>query len=920
MQQVSQLYIEGMGDIIRQPSKMRLTFHYPSGAITYTTEDITKVTETKTAHLIASELPSITLEMELLNLDGTFNPNDDSGFHDMIVEGVRVDYEFGYDIPLVKPYGYEGDGVESDPVYGMSGGDTPQYLYYTDEGFITIPQEAYGFVVGHETEWIPGGEVFTDGEISYDQDALTVTISAVDYLSKLDAPIYFGHGSVSLKYIVEHLINQTDYPEDSSGNKKIVIGDKLNNFTTAYNISGHSDEALPAKEWLQILAHAGGVQMYIDRGGYLHLDTLPEETSVDYHLPLDQQMENPEHSKLRIPKKLIVPINTEFDDPLEVDIGGGGEDMVVENPYIIVTSNAENLRDRIEDKFIPFRNEGHIAYRGEPALDILDKITFDAPFEENIEGTIVESVLTFDGTLEGELVLRYCLGENTPRKVKITGSGNFTFPLGGVVPVQENYTLICDTDLPSPTYKWSYFTVSDGNWKIIAGETTNTLEVNYDDSYFNNDDTVTFRCTVNNTRSSITRISKIQLVKSPNASYRGTIKAEDKDDLLNEVVSPEVGDIVLLDNTEEESGIYGETYVYNGDEWVATEESDALAMTYKDALQLAEDSGKTIYTSEIYADLIVTKKLRVQSGDFLAKINETDGVDVTYDGNKLFKVEPLTGKIYFGEHFWYDPATETIRSKNDKMIIGADGVLRAVDGVFKGTIEAGSSVPYSTVSGAPPSNADNTSTFFESGTAFQTANGKVKIHNDGTIEAVDGRFTGDVFANSGYFKGIFDTTALKLEPGGETTQSHSESQTNLQAKNFYDYFVSSEGLVSGTLYKATILGSSISIYTEYGSYILNTADIAYASLSYGGSGYNYDYYLRFYDNSFTDIGGVNTHVYTYGGITYSGSYVVGGVTVTLGWGGDKLIISSDTPTIDIGLDNYQIYIDTSTGSLKVKLP
>jgi hypothetical protein len=690
MQQVSQLYIEGMGDIIRQPSKMRLTFHYPSGAITYTTEDITKVTETKTAHLIASELPSITLEMELLNLDGTFNPNDDSGFHDMIVEGVRVDYEFGYDIPLVKPYGYEGDGVESDPVYGMSGGDTPQYLYYTDEGFITIPQEAYGFVVGHETEWIPGGEVFTDGEISYDQDALTVTISAVDYLSKLDAPIYFGHGSVSLKYIVEHLINQTDYPEDSSGNKKIVIGDKLNNFTTAYNISGHSDEALPAKEWLQILAHAGGVQMYIDRGGYLHLDTLPEETSVDYHLPLDQQMENPEHSKLRIPKKLIVPINTEFDDPLEVDIGGGGEDMVVENPYIIVTSNAENLRDRIEDKFIPFRNEGHIAYRGEPALDILDKITFDAPFEENIEGTIVESVLTFDGTLEGELVLRYCLGENTPRKVKITGSGNFTFPLGGVVPVQENYTLICDTDLPSPTYKWSYFTVSDGNWKIIAGETTNTLEVNYDDSYFNNDDTVTFRCTVNNTRSSITRISKIQLVKSPNASYRGTIKAEDKDDLLNEVVSPEVGDIVLLDNTEEESGIYGETYVYNGDEWVATEESDALAMTYKDALQLAEDSGKTIYTSEIYADLIVTKKLRVQSGDFLAKINETDGVDVTYDGNKLFKVEPLTGKIYFGEHFWYDPATESIRSTDDNLVINADGTLEGklskfIDGDFTGT-------------------------------------------------------------------------------------------------------------------------------------------------------------------------------------------------------------------------------------------
>lgn len=869
MQQVSQLYIEGMGDIIRQPSKMRLTFHYPSGAITYTTEDITKVTETKTAHLIASELPSITLEMELLNLDGTFNPNDGSGLHDMIVEGVRVDYEFGYDIPLVKPYGYEGDGVESDPVYGMSGGDTPQYLYYTDEGFITIPQEAYGFVVGHETEWIPGGEVFTDGEISYDQDALTVTISAVDYLSKLDAPIYFGHGSVSLKYIVEHLINQTDYPEDSSGNKKIIISNKLDNFTTAYNISGHSDEALPAKEWLQILAHAGGVQMYIDRGGYLHLDTLPEETSVDYHLPLEHQMENPEHSKLRIPKKLIIPINTEFDDPLEVDIGGGGEDMIVENPYMIVTSNAENLRDRIEERFIPFRNEGHIAYRGEPALDILDKITFDAPFEENIEGTIVESVLTFDGTLEGELVLRYCLGENTPRKVKITGSGNFTFPLGGEVPVQENYILICETDLPSPTYKWSYFTVSDGNWKIIAGETANTLEVNYDDSYFNNDDTVTFRCTVNNTRSSITRISKIQLVKSPNASYRGTIEAKDKDDLLNEVVSPEVGDIVLLDNTEEESGIYGETCVYNGDEWVATEESDALAMTYKDALQLAEDSGKTIYTSEIYADLIVTKKLRVQSGDFLAKINETDGVDVTYDGNKLFKVEPLTGKIYFGEHFWYNPDDGAIHTPNDKTVIKADG----------------------------------------------------------TIEAVDGRFTGDVFANSGYFKGIFDTTALKLEPGDDSSESYSQGAGALQTENFYNYFIG-EGLLANTFYNVSFSASSITIINGYGTVneTFNTTNIAHAQLYKIWSPGTVCYYeITFYDSEFNKLTHILSYYSKYGDLlnTNLSRWINTTITLTIEYGGDKLIVSSDIPTVPTGLSDYQMFIANNgdgTATLKVKLP
>lgn len=699
MQPVSQLYVEQMGELIRQPSQMRLTFHYPTGAVTYTNEDITKVTETKTAHLIAGELPSITLDMELLNVDGLFNPNDDSGLHDMIVEGVRVNYEFGYDIPLVKPYGYEDELETYDPVYGMSGGDTPQYMYYTDEGFIHIPQEAYGFVVGQQTEWIAGGEVFTDGELEYDQESLSVRITAVDYLSKLDVPVYFGHGQISLAQIAQRVIDQTDYPEDNSGKKKVILGSSLEQFITAFNISGHSDEAIPAKEWLQIIAHAGGVQMYIDREGYLHLDTLPEEQSPTYHLPLVQQYENPEHSKLRMPKKLIVELNTEYGDPLEVDLGGGGEDMIVENPYIILTSNAENLRDRIEEQFIPFRNEANIVFRGEPALDILDVITFDAPFAENIEGTIVESTLTFDGTLEGELTVRYSLGENTPDTVKISGAGNFTYPLEKGVPIQPTYTLECKTDLPSPTYKWSYFTISDGSWKIISGETTKYLTVNYDDIYFSNDDTVTFRCTVNNKRSSITRISNIQLVKSPNASYRGTIEAEDKDDLLNKVVSPEVGDIVLLDNTEEESGIYGETYVYNGDEWEATEASDALSLSYKDALELAKETGKKIYSAEIYANLIVTKNLIAGEGDgtsnsgfrFRAMTDkEGDGsnvpvFDVTYGDQVLFKVDVATGKIYFGAHFWYDPATETIRSKNDKMIIGADGKLIAVDGDFTGT-------------------------------------------------------------------------------------------------------------------------------------------------------------------------------------------------------------------------------------------
>ncbi len=59
---------------------------------------------------------------------------------------------------------------------------------------------------------------------------------------------------------------------------------------------------------------------------------------------------------------------------------------------------------------------------------------------------------------------------------------------------------------------------------------------------------------------------------------------------------------------------------------------------------------------------------------------------------------------------------------------------------------------------APGEAADDTATFIESGVAFQTANGKFKVLVDGTIEAVDGNFSGVLSAASGNFGGIITRT------------------------------------------------------------------------------------------------------------------------------------------------------------------
>lgn len=586
MQTVSSIYLEGMGEMVRRPSRMRLTFHYPTGDIIYTNRDIVNVTEKKTAHLIAGELPAVELEMELVNLDGSFNPNDISGLHDLIVKGVPVTYEFGYDIPNLQYYGYTDDGEEHD--YGM------------DEN---VP---YGFMEGYATEWIPGGEVVTSGEISYSKT--TATISAKDHLSFLDEHVLLAYGNRTLAQVAKAVLNLTDYPKEDDGDPKIITGPELDAFSTAITLSETEDDSISAKEHLQTIAHACGVQMYIDRAGYIHLDNDKRGVGAVYSLPLGQQGETPEHRKEQMPKKVVITLNSEYGDPVETDLNGGGETMTVENPFIVTTAEGETLSGIVYDHFIKYRNTADIPYRGEPALDILDTITLGTEFGGDVEAIVVGTELQFDGTLSGSLSVRYQLGGNTPEKVQIKGSGNFIYPLGEEdEPSITSFDLVCDTTFDTPTYQWSYFTVSNGSWLNIAGATSNTLTVAYNSPYYDNDSSVKFRCVVNGVKGAITQISKIQLQKSETAGYRGVQKKATKEEI--DVPSPQIGDVVLLDNTDnEDADVYGEAHVYDGEKWVSTEESDALAMTYKDALELAELSEKTIYASKIFTDLLVANK------------------------------------------------------------------------------------------------------------------------------------------------------------------------------------------------------------------------------------------------------------------------------------------------------------------------
>ena len=68
---------------------------------------------------------------------------------------------------------------------------------------------------------------------------------------------------------------------------------------------------------------------------------------------------------------------------------------------------------------------------------------------------------------------------------------------------------------------------------------------------------------------------------------------------------------------------------------------------------------------------------------------------------------------------------------------------------------------------APGEGADDTATFIKSGVAFETANGKFKVLVDGSIEAVNGTFSGELIATEGVFGNI--TTEFLYKDATGTT-------------------------------------------------------------------------------------------------------------------------------------------------------
>lgn len=158
---------------------------------------------------------------------------------------------------------------------------------------------------------------------------------------------------------------------------------------------------------------------------------------------------------------------------------------------------------------------------------------------------------------------------------------------------------------------------------------------------------------------------------------------------------------------------YGHVYKLTGSDWVETTAIKDLIAVQDDASKIIEEQGTYVFAKVIFAQSILAVDIAV-SGSFNFQttaadgytlnltISEKDGLIMKRGSDVVLAASFNTGKIFLGQPnsafnapasgFMYDPATSKLTSKDEKVVINADGTITAKDSSFSGNISASSGV------------------------------------------------------------------------------------------------------------------------------------------------------------------------------------------------------------------------------------
>lgn len=154
---------------------------------------------------------------------------------------------------------------------------------------------------------------------------------------------------------------------------------------------------------------------------------------------------------------------------------------------------------------------------------------------------------------------------------------------------------------------------------------------------------------------------------------------------------------------------YGHVYKLSGSSWVETTAIKDLIAVQDDATKIIEEQGVYVYAKVIFAQSILAVDMAVTgsftfesktSDGYVLKltISPEEGLVMKRGSDTVLAASFVTGKIFLGQPnsafssplhgFMYDPADGKLKSKDNKTVIDANGVISAVDGSFSGVVNA----------------------------------------------------------------------------------------------------------------------------------------------------------------------------------------------------------------------------------------
>lgn len=308
---------------------------------TYTKNNLLKYTHTQSADLLSAELPKNSISFSLNNADGSWNPDNPTGYLRYLLEQQEVRARYGFKL----------DGV---------------------------------------IEWIDAG-TFWISEWDTPSNGLEARFTARDLLVFM-GDTYTGPRKGTLYTIASAAFEQADLPTLDNGKLRYSISDNLKEYGADFSTN---DTEYTCAEIVQLCANAACCVMYQDRSGVMRIEPI-RENAAGYAI---RKMVSYTHPEFTITKPLkSVTVNNGLGTAAN---SASGEIQKVENPLISDETRANHVAEWVRG-MLENRKIVSGEYRADPTLDVLDKIAVESKYGTNNAIYVTEVEYSYTGAFRGK--------------------------------------------------------------------------------------------------------------------------------------------------------------------------------------------------------------------------------------------------------------------------------------------------------------------------------------------------------------------------------------------------------------------------------------------------------------------------------------------------------------------------------------